>query len=451
MKLWLLTFLFWQMTPANEPPVAPSAHPDTMRFERAIQVPRGAGQACAVLDGAIYSHAAPSLADMRIFPATSATGNKHEVPYAVTLSEAVTQETQPATLLNLGARDGKIEFDLEMPQRAYTDVVLDLDPAIQDFLATATVTGSDALGSSGTRTELGEFTLFDLTSQHLSRDTTLPLAESTFRYLHVTMSMANAPGARPASTARFAPAMVEGAETPPSREAQTLYTTVAETSSITTVGRESRATFALPPRVPVEQVRIILAPSFKGNFSRDVRITALADAKDAVSGDDRTPLPETVSGTILRVHATEAGREIHSEELGIPAILGANLQSPAKVEVAIENGDDQPLPIAAIRLEMRQRELCFDASEAATAPLALYYGDAKLQGPVYDYERLFVSADKPLTAQLGPEIPNSHYRTPTEAPQPFTERHPEVLWLALIAVICALGTVALKASRNVGR
>jgi hypothetical protein len=448
MKPWLLAILLVQIAPANEPPVA---HPDAMRFERAIQVPHGAGQACAVLDGTIYSHAAPSLADMRIFPVNSVSNNSHEIPYAVTLSQTVTQETQPARLLNLGAKDGRIEFDLEMPQRAYTNVVLDLDPAIQDFLATATVTGSDTLGSSGTRTGMGEFTLFDLTSQHLSRDTTLPLAESTFRYLHVTMTLANAPGAGAASTARFAPAMVEGAETPPSREAQTLYTTVAETSSITTAGRESRATFALPLRVPVEQVRIVLAPSFKGNFSRDVRITALADAKDNGSGDDRAPLPETVSGSILRVHATEAGREIHSEELGIPAILGANLQSPAKVEVAIENGDDQPLPIAAVRLEMRQRALCFDASEAATGPLALYYGDAKLQVPVYDYERLFVAADKPLTAQLGPEMPNTQYHAPADILRPFTERHPQVLWLALLAVICALAAVALKASRNIGQ
>jgi hypothetical protein len=337
MKRWLLALVLWQIASATEPPIA---QPDAMRFERAIQVPRGSGQACAILDGAIYSHAAPSLADLRIFPTTSANGNPHEVPYAITLSEAATQETQPARLLNLGARDGKIEFDLEMPQRAYTDVVLDIDPAIQDFIATATVTGSDAVGNSGTRTELGEFTLFDLSSQHLSRDTTLPLAESTFHYLHVAMSVANAPGAGAASAARFAPAMVEGAETPPSREAQTIYTTIAETTSITTTGRESHATFALPLRVPVEQVQFVLAPGFKGNFSRNVRITAIADMEDDGAGDFRPPLPETVAGVITRVSATEAGREVHTEELGIPAILGANLQSAAKVDVAIENGDD---------------------------------------------------------------------------------------------------------------
>jgi hypothetical protein len=38
-----------------------------------------------------------------------------------------------------------------------------------------------------------------------------------------------------------------------------------------------------------------------------------------------------------------------------------------------------------------------------------------------------------------------------EEQRPFTERHPEVLWIALIVVICALGLMALRASRNVRR
>ena len=82
--------------------------------------------------------------------------------------------------------------------------------------------------------------------------------------------------------------------------------------------------------------------------------------------------------------------------------------------------------------------------------MGLYYGDPALAGPVYDYERLFVAADKPLTSTLGPEQLNPQYTPRPEAPLPFTERHPQVLWIALIAAICALGLVALRSSRNVG-
>ncbi|HKO18789.1 MAG TPA: hypothetical protein VJU82_07870, partial [Acidobacteriaceae bacterium] len=120
------------------------------------------------------------------------------------------------------------------------------------------------------------------------------------------------------------------------------------------------------------------------------------------------------------------------------------------VEVAIENGDDQPLPIAAVRLEMRRRDLCFDASAAAAGPLNLYYGDDRLQAPVYDYARLFSASRTALAATLGPEQQNPNYQPPADT-RSFTDRHPQVLWIALIVVICALGGVAVRASKNVGR
>ncbi|HEX9198005.1 MAG TPA: DUF3999 family protein, partial [Acidobacteriaceae bacterium] len=440
----LLAVLLWQGAATDERPVA---QPDHMQYERAINL-GGAGQACAVLDAQIFPHAAPSLTDLRIFPTQGgvAVSGAHEVPYAITLSEVMSEETEQARVLNLGggigggdSHGGKIVFDLEMPPRAYTGVTLDLDPEIHDFLATATVSGSDSLGS-GNSTALGSFTLFDLSSQRLSRDTMLPLPESTFHYLHIVLSVSPAPGSLAGTSASFVPAMVRGAQVPPSREAQILYTAVAETSSIATVGRESRATFEIPPRVPVERVSFVPAPNFKGNFSRDVRVSGVTDpAPKGPDRDERAPLPEVVSGNILRVHTTEAGREIRSDQLSVPSILGANLQRPAKVEVAIENGDDQPLPIAAVRLEMRQRKLCFEAP-AAGAELALYYGDPKLLAPVYDYERLFVVSNKAVAATLGPERLNADYHPPVEQ-RPFTERHPEVLWIALIAAICALGLV----------
>jgi hypothetical protein len=457
----LMALFLWQSAATNGPPVA---QPDHLRYVRALSVPAGAGQACAVLDAQIFPHAEPALIDLRIFPPNAATGAQHEVPYAITMSEAVTEETQPARLLNLGRVGGKIVFDLEMPERAYSDVTLEIDPDARNFLATATVTGMDMLGPKGRSTALGSFTLFDLTSQHLSRSTTLPLEESTFHYLHVVLSVSPAPGSTPGTGPAIVPAMVRGAQVPPSREEQILYTTVAETTSVETAGRESLATFEISPRVPVERIEFVLAPAFKGNFSREVKVTATAQplAKGAannassategdVDNDDRAPLPETVTGNILRVHANEAGREIRTEEFGFPAILGANLQRPAKVNVVIENGDDQPLPIKQVRLEMRQRELCFDSSGVRDAGLALYYGDPALAAPVYDYERLFVAADKPLVATLGPEQMNPQFTPRPEPPLPFTQRHPQLLWIALIAAICALGAVALRASKNVGR
>jgi hypothetical protein len=383
----------------------------------------------------------------------------------ITLSQTATEDTASVQALNVGMTGGKISFDLPMPGRPYSDVRLKLSAV--DYLATASVWGEDAPGGpTAKRTSLGSFTLFDLSSQGLSHNTTLPLVESTFPYLHVELAVAKAPGASRTMTG-FGPEMVEAAEVPPSRIAQTLYSPVAETRTITTTGRESRAVIEIPERVPVERVWFEMAPGFKGNFSREVRVVATPEpekaessgvhagtaAGDIASGDDlrRGVLPqETLGGSILRVHATEAGREISTDHLGVPAVLGANLQSPARVEVALENGDDRPLPIAAVRLETRQRKLCFDAGADTVGGVALFYGDRALEAPVYDYQRLFRASAKALDARLGPELENPGFHPRPATPKSFAERHPEVLWIALIGVICALGMVALRAARRVG-
>jgi hypothetical protein len=462
----LLLFLLWQAAPRDEPPVA---QPDHMRYQRMLSAPPGSGQVCTVLDAQIFPHAEPSLKDVRIFPAMAGPSNSgasqgaqpeisgpHEVPYAITLSETMTQGIQPARVLNLGtagkpggAAEVRIVFDLEMPERPYTDVMLGLGG--QDFLATATVSGMEKLG--GKATALGAFTLFDLTSQRLSRDTTLPLPESTFRYLHVALSASPAPGTISQKT-HFGPAMVEGAQVPPSREAQTIYTTVATVAMPTAATppspRKTRFDLVLPLRVPVERVSFDLPPAYSGNFSRDVVVRATPDSVPGIVEGMALPT-EAIMGTISRVHTVQAGRRIDEEELSLPATLGSNLQSPAHVSVEIDNGDDLPLPIAAVRLEMRQRKLCFEAPANTGPGIALYYGDPSLLAPVYDYQRLFAPSDKALGATLGPEQLNPEYHPPPAEARPFTERHPEVLWIALIAVICVLGVVALKSSRSVGR
>ncbi len=429
MKSVLFALLLWQAADAGLHTSV--ADPQFFRYQRAITLSAGAGSSCITIDSQIFPHAAPSLKDLRLYQESPGARNR-EIPYAVTLSEPAQQDSESARVMNLGMRGRTIVFDFAMPARPYTEVVLDLEG--KDFLATATVSGLND-PNAATFTSLGDFTLFDLTSQHLSRSTTLRMQESSFPYLHIELSVSPAPGNR---TFNPTPAMVRGATVPPSREAQSLYTAAAETTAITQRGRETVATFNLPERVPIERVSFALAPAFKSNFSRDVRITARPAGTPASSA-------ETINGTILRVHLTQSGREIRQQQLSIPATIGSNLQSAATVEVAIENGDDAPLPVTAVRLEMRERKLCFDAPSAG--PLTLFYGDPTLTAPQYDYARLFSPATPMHTAQLGTELPNPAYH-PRPDSRPLTERYPDLLWIALLVVVCALGVVAIHSSKK---
>jgi hypothetical protein len=426
-SLLLALLLFWQIgVPALKSPTDLQQY---SHYRRNIVLSGGAGQTCAIIDAEMFPHAAASLKDIRLYQ------GERELPYAITLSESIQADSTAARVLNLGVRGHSIVFDLEMSDRPYTDV--DLDLAGHDYLATATVTGVDAPQSTSA-THLGEFTLFDLTSQHLSHSTTLHLQESNFPYLHIVLTASPAPGTHGLIAA---PAMVRGATVPPSREAQSLYTIAAETGTISQQGHQSVAAFSLPERVPIEQVSFVLAPGFKANFSRDVHIS------DRQAGTPKSAA-ETIDGTIFRVHLTQAGREVRQQQLSVPAILGANLQGPANVEVTIDNGDDMPLPIAAVRLEMRQRKLCFSAPTAQ--PVTLFYGDDGLAAPQYDYARLFVAAAHANSAQLGPEQFNPAYRTRPDT-RPLTERYPDILWIALLAVICTLAVIALFSARRIPR
>nr|WP_281383433.1 DUF3999 family protein [Granulicella aggregans] len=358
----------------------------------------------------------------------------------------------------MGTRSGHIVFDLAMPARPYTAVALDLDA--HDFIATAEVSGSQQIAAPSP-TSLGSFTLFDLTSQHLSHSTSLPLAESSFPYLHVDLSLAPAPGTSATAVSLNRPEIVKSASVPPSREAQTLYTTLQQTSALVQRGRETVATFQVPARVPIERIAFTLAPGYKGSFSRPVRIEArvtpgqksdpsLNSSSDPSSEDDSATSAETSTGTILSVHKSEAGREIAQENLTIPTAIGANMQHFAELQVAIENGDDAPLPIATVQLQMRQRRICFDAATVTNSPLQLFYGDSTLEAPVYDYAKLFQPSATPLIATLTPEESNPTFTPRTDA-RPFTERHPELLWIVLLAVVCILALTAFRSAKKLPR
>src|SRR6185312_11877995 len=226
--------------------------------------------------------------------------------------------------------------------------------------------------------------LFDLQSQKLSRSTVLALQESNFPLLHVEMTVTPAPGGDGKAPG---PEMVRGATVPPTREAQTLYTTVAETTAIVTRGHESVATFRVPAHVLVE------------------RLTAHSSTtEDSASG-------EIIPGEIGRVRlpAVAPGPEIRNEQLSMEALVAANLRSDATIDVAIENGEETPLPLSAVVLQMRQRKICFEAEPGAS--YVLRYGTAEpLFTQVYGYARFFRASAVAATVTMGAEMQNPDFR-----------------------------------------
>lgn len=403
----------------------PRADPVHLRYQRAIES-APAGNVCTVLDADVFAHAEGRAAsDLRVY-----TSRGVETPFELTESSPAVAPTEPAQILNAGVSGDAVVFDLRMPPRTYSEVDLDLDA--RNFVAVAEVSADRA----NEQVQLGTFTLFALESQHLSRSTTMPLQEAVWPVLHVKLHFHDVQG----KTMLLPASVVRGADVPPSREAQTVYTTVASTTAITQKNRASVAVLHVPARVPVERASVVLDPAFSGNFVRTLSV-------DAHDGEAESP--DHVEGEITRTNlkpANLAGAPpIRVEHLGVDAVLAANLHDAADVAVSIANGDDQPLPIRAIELAMRQRKVCFHAGEGQS--YTLRYGDAALSAPQYDFARLFDVSSPTRTATLGSEQANPQW-TPRADVRPFTERHPQMVWIALFGVVAILGATALASVRG---
>jgi hypothetical protein len=187
-------------------------------------------------------------------------------------------------------------------------------------------------------------------------------------------------------------------------------------------------TFSVQGEVPVERAVISVDPA-QQNFLRRLE----------VQGENGQ---EFGSGEIRRVHMERNGQKIDTEQTSLD--LRGNLRGTLKI--IIHNGDDVPLKITGARLQQYERRIYFDA-DAGIQP-KLYYGDAHLDAPLYDYAKLFQKNTNADQKQLGAEEANAAF-TGRPDDRPWSERHPAVLWLAIIAAVLILGGVALRSMKVV--
>ena len=397
------------------------------RYERGVAVPAGkTGQTCAVLDAGIFAHGSPGLADVRLYRGSGS--DAQETPYALREAAPAAPKEQVIAPLNLGHKGTHTTFEAAMSPGRYSDV--DLDITAKDFIATVAVTGAQTdTGTEGT--ELGIFTIFDLTGQKLGRSTVLHLPESDFRYLYFSIEGPVKPGDVQGLSVERVPAQQE-------------YVTVADTNQVTQKGKEAVATFQVPAHVPVERVEFVVGAE-PANFSRDVTIEAKTVPSGKPDTEGEPPQPVESSGTLLRLHTTREGHKIDEEHLAVDAPWADFGDAGSTWTVTVDNGDDVPLAITDVKLEMAERKLCFDAAAGAT--YTLLYGDAALAAPQYDYAKLFAPEANAAVATLGPETANPAYEARPDE-RAFTERHPGLLWVALVGVVLVLGVVAVRTAKG---
>ena len=111
--------------------------------------------------------------------------------------------------------------------------------------------------------------------------------------------------------------------------------------------------------------------------------------------------------------------------------------------VAVLNRDDSPIEGLLPSLEGTPRHVVFRQQPGAT--YQLLYGNSRTSAPEYDLARITPREELESAAagELGPEATNAGYLSP----EPWSERHPIVLWVALGIAVAILGLLALRSLR----
>lgn len=377
------------------------------KYQRPVQV-SAAGQTYVAVDETIWNHARRDLGDLRLTSADA------ETPYSFVVQRGSSEEQRKElTVLQQTTVGGKTQFLIDMSGLAEYDHV-QLKLATRNFVAHAQVEGADdphARAWAG----LASTILYDLSREALGSNTMLRLPRATYKYLRVTID------------GPVAPFDVQGATSKMAEEHPAAWRDVSGALMQAQSGKDTVFTFTVSDTIPVERVAFSVDGSITTNFRRDVEIR---DEKDNWIG----------SGDVERVHMVRGGQKIDSEHDSV-SFSGIG---HATIKVIVHNGDDRPLNFAGARLQQLERRIYFESP--GQAQLTLYYGDEKLTPPVYDYAKLFQQSKNSTAATLGAETSNVGY---TERPdeRPWSERHPVVLWIAIIAAVLGLGAIALRSMR----
>jgi hypothetical protein len=378
------------------------------KYQRPVET-SGTGQNYVTIDDSVWSHSRADLGDLRLY------NGQTEVPYALLAEHGSQQhEHKEVSVLQQSVVGGKTQFLIDMSSVPEYDHI-DLRLGAKDFVAHFHVEGQDDL--HGTQwASLGDGILYDLSREHLGSNFMLRLPRSTYKYLRVTVD------------GPVKPADILGAISELHEERKPVWRNVNNTPAIQQAGKDTVLTFTVPANVPVEKI-VFGMDAAQPNFRRSVEIR-----------DDKDNILST--GEINRIHMVRAGQRIDSEDDEVDfSEIGQKW-----LKVVIHNGDDAPLKVNSASLQQIERRVYFEAP--SQAQLTLYYGDEKLERPEYDYAKLFLNSTDGHAAQLGPETNNAAY-TGRPDDRPWSERHPAILWIAIIAAVLVLGVLALRSMRSV--
>lgn len=387
------------------------------RYSRAIEPGHGDALNYLSLDREVFSHSENRLADLRIIDESG-----RELPFEV--RSQITPPPQPikvpATLREnsfVPAQFTQVVLDLGERPRFHNSLHL-LTPE-SDFINWVDVAASDE-GHQwrivNPRAPISRFR-----KENLEGSQTVRYSENNARYLRVRIQESGHP---------FQVTDIEVFSSPVVKKPSLAEAGVSLAASLTPdpSGEGSLTQWTVDlgsSNIPVAKFTF---KSSQPEFYRGVRILTSSDQKEWQSAGGG------------EIHRYVAGGKTE-ESLGVQCYES---WGPRYWRAEVLNGNDAPLSAVHLSVVMPPRFVLFHPAQNRS--YRLIYGNARASAPQYDLARTLQipAIEAMIHPGLGAEEVTSNYADP----RPFTERHPNLLWIALGLAVVLLGSAALRALRT---
>jgi Protein of unknown function (DUF3999) len=386
------------------------------RYSRPIEPARADALNYITLDRDVFSHSENRLSDLRIIDDFG-----QELPYAV--RPQITAPPQPIRV------PGTLRENSFVPGQ-FTQVVLDLGGHARfhnslrvqtpesDFINWVEVAASDDAHQwriVNPRAPISRFR-----KENLEGNQAIRYSENNARYLRVRIQESGHPFQVTDIEAFSSPIMKKES---PAEDGVPLTALLAPDPAAE--GSQTRWTVDLgSSNIPIAKFNF---ETSQPEFYRAVRILVSSDQED---------------------WQPAGGGEIHRYIVGgkTEESLGAQCYEswgPRYWRVEVLNANDAPLSTVSLSVVMPLRFVLFHP--VPTRSYRLIYGNARATAPQYDLARTLQipAVEAVIRPGLGAEEVTSNYADP----RPFTERHPNLLWIALGLAVLLLGSAALRALR----
>lgn len=198
-------------------------------------------------------------------------------------------------------------------------------------------------------------------------------------------------------------------------------------------------TIDLGARVPCDRLTLEIDDA---SFSRPFQIESVDDPQN------------------VRLIATgELTRHIGGDAKPLVITFDEEVQA-RKLRLMVTDYSNPTLSITSIQASAPARQFVFELKEAPSQPLRLFFGNPKITGPHYDFEKELPSRlstesgspsgqparrGEPIHLTVGSVVTNPEFKP---EPLPLTERVPWLIYLVLTASSVALATILISLART---